>query len=134
MNLSKSELFIHPDIYIAQSDIHGWGVFCNSDLNEYDVISEAPYITFPADDLDEDSCVHRWMHGTNEGDWDDPDTEELLLGFGFAALHNHEHGGPVNYELDFVNGLMRHFVTRYVPAGEELTLDYGYGPDWDGNG
>ena len=33
------------------------------------------------------------------------------------------------YELDVVNEVMRHYALEDIPAGSELTLDYGCG-DW----
>lgn len=127
MNLERDELYCHPDVYVAKSDIHRWGVFTDSDIKAFDVIQEAPYCTFPNKELKKSNIVRRYSYGT-EGISDQVD--ECVIGFGFAALYNHD---PDNvncaYELDTVNEVMRHYALQDIPAGSELLLDYGCG-EW----
>ena len=125
MNLLKDELFKHPDIYLARSDVHRWGVFTNSELDEGDVIEEAPYCEFKAKELRKSKVLVRYSYES-----DNTDTNEMLFGFGFAPLYNHSHEPNVRFELDVVNQCMRHYAIRDIEAGEELLIDYGCGEDW----
>lgn len=127
MNLEKDELYCNPAIFVAKSEIHRWGVFTDEDIKAFDVIQEAPYCTFPAKELKKSDIVVRYSY-SSDGVSDHVD--ECVIGFGFAPLYNHD---PENfncaYELDVVNEVMRHYALCDIPAGSELTLDYGCG-EW----
>ena len=127
MNLEKDELYCHPDVYIARSEIHRWGVFCRRDLKAYDVIQESPYAEFPEKELKKAPTLEMYSYSSDCTDY----VDEVVIGFGFAAMYNHD-GENYNcaYELDTVNKVMRHYATEDIPANHELTIDYGCG-DWD---
>ena len=128
MNLAKDELYCHPAVYIAQSDIHRWGVFIDEDIKAFDVIQEAPYCTFPAKELKKSDIVVRYSY-SSDGVSDQVD--ECVIGFGYAALYNHHHKHfNCAYELDTVNEVMRHYALEDIPAGSELLIDYGTGKEW----
>ena len=125
MNLEKDELYLNPDIYVARSEIHRWGVFTDVDIKAYDVIQEAPYCTFPEKELKKSKIVHRYSYSTNDIS---DDVDEVVIGFGFAALYNHDPDNyNVAYELDVVNEVMRHYAVEDIEAGSELLLNYGCG-------
>lgn len=121
MNLSKDRLYLNPSIYVGRSDTHRWGVFTDSDISQYDVLQESPYCSYPEDEVDQDAEVLRYSYES-----EDPRTEGMVIGFGFAAIFNHdpeEHNAA--YHLDTVNETMVHFATQDIPAGSEIYLDYG---------
>lgn len=123
MNLSKDRLYLNPSIYIGRSEIHRWGVFTDKDIAQYDVIQESPYCTFPEEDIEDDSAeVLRYCYDS----CDPIRTDELILGFGFAAMFNHStDASNAAYHLDTVNEVMRHFATEDIKAGEEIFINYG---------
>ena len=125
MNLEKadsSELYLRPGIYIKKSDVHRWGVFTKEDIKQFDVIQESPYMTFDGTDaLDESDVISRYLYGTEGGTL----VSEYVIGFGFASLYNHSTEPTVEYELDVVNEVMRHYAVCDIPAGSELFIDYG---------
>ena len=126
MNLVIDELYLNPAIFIARSDVHRWGVFTSEDIKQFDVIQESPYMTFDGDEpLDESEVIARYLHQTEGG----PLVYEYVIGFGFASLYNHSDNPSVAYELDVVNEVMRHYAIDDIPAGSELFLDYGVGPE-----
>ena len=127
MNLEKEELYLNPCIYVAKSEIHRWGVFTDADIKAFDVIQEAPYCTFPEKELKKSKIIHRYSYGS-DGICDQVD--ECVIGFGFAALYNHDPDYfNCAYELDTVNEVMRHYALEDIPAGSELLLNYGCG-EW----
>ena len=123
MNLSKDRLYLNPSLYIGRSDIHRWGVFTDADIAQYDVLQESPYVTYPSDETDEDAEVNRYSYEST----DFTRTEDLVLGFGFAAMFNHsDEDCNAAYHLDTVNEVMCHFATEDIPAGSEIYINYGY--------
>ena len=121
MNLSKDRLHLNPSIYIGRSGTHRWGVFTDSDIRQYDVIQESPYCSYPEEEVDENAEVLRYSY-----DSEDPRTDEMVIGFGFAAMFNHSFDkSNAAYYLDTVNEVMCHFATEDIKAGSELFINYG---------
>jgi len=127
MNLAIDELYLNKDIYIASSDIHRWGVFTRKPIQQYDVIQESPYTTFGEDELENAPTIERYTYGAGYLD----QVDEVVLGFGFAALFNHSEEPNVAYMLDPVNEVMRHYALEDIDAEEELVIDYGIDEDND---
>lgn len=122
MNLELDELYLNPDIYISKSEIHRWGVFAENDIAQYDVLQESPYCTFPYKELKKrGDVVVRYTYDS----YDNPGTDDLVLGFGFAAIYNHSFENNAAYELDTVNQVMRHYAVKDISAGEEILINYG---------
>ena len=127
MNLQVDELYLNSNVYIASSDIHRWGVFTKKPIAQYDVIQESPYCTFPSEELEEAPTLERYTYATDGGS----EVDEVVLGFGFAAMFNHSSDPNVAYILDPVNEVMRHYAVVDIDAGEELVIDYGCDDDDD---
>jgi hypothetical protein len=126
MNLELDELYCHPGLYIARSDTHRWGVFTSDDIEMHDVLQESPYCTFPYKELSKKSDILvRYTYDSA----DNNQTDESVLGFGFAGLYNHSVDYNAAYELDTVNEVMRHYATEDIPAGSEIFINYGYEED-----
>ena len=126
MNLELDELFCHPGLYIARSETHGWGVFTSKDIKQHDVLQEAPYCTFPYKEIRKKSDILiRYTYDSS----DNPQADEVVLGFGFAGLYNHSSDCNAAYELDTVNQLMRHYALEDIPANSEIFIDYGFDED-----
>ena len=126
MNLELTELYLNPNLVIASSGVHRWGVFAHKAIARHDVLQESPYCTFTMKELRKKAdIVVRYTYDSS----DNPGTSELVLGFGFAALYNHSSNNNAAYELDTVNEVMRHYATEDIPAGSEIFIDYGYEDD-----
>jgi SET domain-containing protein len=127
MNLELDELYLNPAIYIARSDTHRWGVFAAEDIQANDVLQESPYCTFGKKEIKKSNVISRYTYGTC-GEYD---VEDYVLGFGFAAMYNHnEELSNAAYQLDTVNEVMRHYATDDIKAGDEIFIDYGCGDEW----
>ncbi len=126
MNLELTELYLNPNVVIASSEVHRWGVFAHKDIAKHDVLQESPYCTFTMKELRKKAdVVVRYTYDSS----DNPGTSGVVLGFGFAALYNHSSDNNAAYELDTVNEVMRHYATEDIPAGSEIFIDYGYEDD-----
>ena len=123
MNLELDKLFCHPGLFIAQSDTHRWGVFTSEDIGTHDVLQESPYCTFPYKEIRKKSDILvRYTYDSS----DNNQTDEAILGFGFAGLYNHSVDYNAAYEIDTVNEVMRHYATEDIPAGSEIFINYGF--------
>ena len=122
MNLLKDELYTNPNIYVALSDVHGWGVFTRKKIKAFDVIQEAPFVSFPDEECPEADILHRYFHDTQAVDGL---VHEHIIGFGFASLYNHSEEPNVGFTIDIANRCMCHFALRDIKRDEELYIDYG---------
>tara|TARA_R100001129_G_scaffold123260_2_gene85884 strand:+ start:451 stop:843 length:393 start_codon:yes stop_codon:yes gene_type:complete len=126
MNLAKQKLYLNPSVYIGKSKRHRWGVFAEQDIKQFDVIQESPYCTFAQEEIEEDGELIRYCYESS----DSMRTDEMIIGFGFAALFNHScDDSNAAYDLDTVNEVMRHFATEDIAAGSEILINYGYDDD-----
>lgn len=51
--------------------------------------------------------------------------DDFIIGMGNCGLYNHSIDPNVEFEIDRINEIMRHYSIRDIDAGEELTLNYG---------
>ena len=127
MNLEIDELYLNPNVYIAKSDTHRWGVFTSKKIKANHVIQESPYCTFGPKEIKKADVISRYTYSTGG----EHGVDDIVLGFGFAAMYNHsEEKCNAAYQLDTVNQVMRHYAVKDIPAHSEIFIDYGCGPDW----
>lgn len=111
------ELYKNPKIGLKRSRIHRWGVFALESIKEREVLEEAPYIVLTREEIDMSPTCGTYSY------WYE-DTASLI-GFGFAGLYNHSFEANVDYQVDKINGIIRHYAKRDIEKGEELFLNYG---------
>ena len=113
------ELLFSEKLLVKRSEIHRWGVFAREPIKKYEVLEEFPYFKVPIEEINNaPSCINysysfNFDHGFN------------IIGMGFCGLYNHSFNANVEYEIDRVNELMRHYAISDIDVGEELTLNYG---------
>lgn len=111
------ELYKNPKICVRRSKIHRWGVFALEDIKEREILEEAPYFVLTKEELDfVPACrvYSYWLEDTSS-----------LIGMGFAGLYNHSFDSNVDYQVDKISEIIRHYATRNIAKGEELLLNYG---------
>ena len=128
MSIKWGQLYSNPNVVIARSDVHGYGVFAKKDLQEGDMIAQSPYFVLYEEELDldnedSDGILGRYVHPIDEveeveGEW--------LVGLGMASLYNHSADANIQWDLDYYNEVMVHYAISDIKAGEELFLDYGF--------
>jgi hypothetical protein len=116
--LSKlEELYKNPKICVRRSKIHRWGVFAIEDIKEREILEEAPYFVLTKEEIDNvPTCgvYSYWLEDTKS-----------LVGMGFAGLYNHSFEANVDYQVDKISEVIRHYAKRDITKGEELLLNYG---------
>lgn len=115
-SMYKEHLLFANKIIIKRSKIHRWGVFAREKIRKNEIIEEFPYFFIPFDEI---SLTPTCLQYTYELDGNS------IIGMGCCGLYNHSFEPNIDYEIDKVNEVMRHYAIKDINAGEELTLNYG---------
>lgn len=115
-SMYKEHLLFATKIIIKRSPIHRWGIFAREKIHKHEIIEESPYIFVPSDEIS--TCYSCLPYSYDL-------YEDSIIGMGNCGLYNHSFDANVDYEIDKVNEIMRHYAIKDINAGEELTLDYG---------
>ena len=96
-------------VYVADSTIHGAGLFAARDIDEGEYIG-----TFSGPDADSDGTHVLWVY--------DPDDHENVVGrIGVNLLRYLNHASPCNAFFEGFDLYAEHAIAR----DEEITIDYG---------
>lgn len=116
-SLLRQQLYRSSKLIVQRSPRHRWGVFAVEPIAAYELLEEAPYVVVPQEQIDAAPVCEVYSYGLDEGG--------VVIGFGLAGVYNHAAEANCDYQLDAVNEVIRHYATRAIAAGEEVTLDYG---------
>jgi len=107
--------------YVADSSIHGHGVFADKGYSVGDTIELCPYLVTDDDDVGEVSVLHDYMFKSpNE------DVEEYLVPLGLAMVYNHSQSPNAEWEVDEEdNRFVRFYALEEIKQGDEICHDYG---------
>jgi SET domain-containing protein len=115
--LHLDELLSSEKLVVRRSEIHRWGVFAREPIKKYEILEEFPYFKVPIDELNNSNSCMNYSYAL--------DKNFSIIGMGFCGLYNHSFEPNVDYEIDKVNEVMRHYAICDIDVDEELTLDYG---------
>lgn len=110
-------LYNSNKLEIKRSNIHRWGIFAKFPIKKFELLEESPYFIVPNKKLKKISSCLSYSYFF--------DNDHSIIGMGYSGLYNHDFESNVNYEIDRLNEIMRHYATRDIESGEELTLNYG---------
>lgn len=110
-------------VFVAPSDVHGWGCFAGKDFEPFGIIHEASARMVGYD-------MRGGIDDVFELDWEEDDENRFVMGLGFASVFNHADDPNVEYvwEKSEMHGGMvvgKFFAKRHVRRGEELFITYG---------
>lgn len=114
----------HPALRVAELAGKGRGLVSAAPISRGETLEVAPVIPLRRDELG----------ARAEGifsypfDWPEPPFVEAVA-LGLISLINHSPTPNADWELDIPNRGIRLFAARDIPAGEEITIDYGI-PLW----
>ena len=117
ISLRKTDLFRGFKICVKRSHLHRWGVFALVDIEKDELLEEAPYFVVPQNEADAAPSCNVYTYSLS--------ANNLLIGTGCACLYNHSYEPNVDYDIDKVNQVIRHYSIKDIAEGEELMLDYG---------
>ena len=118
----------HPDIYIANAESKGRGIYCKTDLPADVVIEIAPVIVMSEDDrkLLDKTLLHDYIF-----EWTPDGARMCCMALGYVPIYNHSYTSNCEYVMNYEEQTISILTMRPIPAGEELTINYN--GDWDDN-
>ena len=116
----------HPDIYIANAESKGRGIYCKTDLPADVVIEIAPVIVMSEDDrkLLDKTLLHDYIF-----EWTPDGARMCCMALGYVPIYNHSYTSNCEYVMNYDEQTISILTMRPIPAGEELTINYN--GDWD---
>lgn len=117
--------FIHPFIYIDETEEKGRGVFCRENLEPDTLIEISPVIPLSKADRIKihETALHDYYFSWGE------DQLSGAIALGYISVYNHSEQPNCIYEADFDNNTIKLITQKNIKAGEELTINYNL----DGN-
>jgi len=124
----KDILYHNPKIEIRRSPIAGWGVFAKEDIEQDEILEEAPFLTLPMDPYESSSLFidYRFNFPANVPKW-----KEQAIPFGFTCLYNHSNTeSSAFWYTDEENRLFIFKTKRFIKKDEEILVYYGSESYW----
>ncbi|MGC6484565.1 MAG: SET domain-containing protein [Candidatus Puniceispirillales bacterium] len=106
-------------ITVADSPIHGQGVFALVDIKKGEVIERCPYIVIDDDDLQEENRLNDYLFTSPDASTD------YLVVMGYGMMYNHDDNANSEWEIDQDNRFVRFTATRDIKKGDEIFQNYG---------
>mgnify|MGYP003655492367 CR=1 FL=1 len=107
--------------YVANSEIHGLGVFADKDYIQGDTIELCPYLITNYTDVGDECVLHDYMFHTPY-----VDEEEFYIPLGLAMVYNHSTSPNAEWEIKETDyRFVRFFALDEIKQGEEIFHDYG---------
>lgn len=117
--------FIHPFIFVEQTEQKGRGVFCKADIEVNTLIEIAPVIPLSETDT---KIIHKTALHDFYFLWGD-DQLSSAIALGYVSMYNHSENPNCAYEADFENNTIKIITLNPILKFEELTINY----NMDGN-
>ncbi len=117
-----------PDLYVAQSEISGRGVFCGRDIPEGSLIEICQVIRIPAKDMAnlKSTVLYDYYFEWGESD------QEGAIALGSGSIYNHSTSPNAKYLADYENDELQVISIKAIEAGTEITFNYHGTPDQKG--
>ena len=107
--------------YVADSKIHGLGVFADKDYAQGDTIELCPYLVADYTDMGDECILHDYMFHTPY-----IDEEEYYIPLGLAMVYNHSSSPNAEWEIEYKDDrYIKFFALKEIKKGEEILHDYG---------
>jgi SET domain-containing protein len=125
-DLFKKKVIGQPSgLYIADSIIHGRGVFCHDDLAIGELVEKAPLVLINKTEKELLQATILYHYYFLVGNTEYP----VAIGLGYSSLYNHASHSNASYHIDLNRKLIEIKTTRAITAGEEITINYNGNPE-----
>jgi len=116
---------ILPCLYVAHTAEMGRGVFTSGDIAKDTVIEVSPVIVMTGAErkLLDQTLLHDYIF-----EWG-PSRKSCCMALGYIPLYNHSYRSNCEYDMDFDRQLITVRSVRFIPAGEEVFINYN--GDWN---
>ncbi len=118
------KLFLHPNIYVDKSPVHGYGVFTDSFLPAGTIIEEATHIKVcDAESPNDVLAPYRYSYPQFE-------PTKYVVALGYASLYNHSQEPNATWYIDFERDLFIFKTIKNIFANQEIFTYYGDETYW----
>jgi len=116
---------ILPCLYINQTLEKGLGVYTNENLEADCIIEISPVIVMSLEErlLLDKTLLHDYIFEWGE------EKNLCCMALGYIPVYNHSYTSNCEYEMDYVEKMIRIKTVRTINAGEELFINYN--GDWN---
>lgn len=116
----------HPDLYIAETNDKGRGIFCLIPLPADKIIEVAPVIVMNEHErsLLDKTLLHDYIF-----EWTPEGAQMCCMALGYVPIYNHSYASNCEYFMSYEDQTIFIKTVRPIQAGEELTINYN--GDWD---
>jgi len=123
------KLFASRKIQVADSPVHGWGVFATEDIENGELIEECAFIPLPLKNGEVSSLLIDYRFNYPAGLLTTETQQVAVLGSGM--LYNHREPNNVYWVTDENNKSFKFYACSKIKKGEELFLYYGDSNYWE---
>jgi len=107
--------------YVANSEIHGLGVFADKDYAQGDTIELCPYLVADYSDVGDECVLHDYMFHTPY-----VDVKEYYIPLGLAMVYNHSASPNAEWDIEEEDDrFVKFYALKEIKQGEEILHDYG---------
>lgn len=116
---------IYPSLYISKSDGKGRGVFTKEEIPANTIIEISPVLVMSGEErkLLDQTLLHDYIF-----EWG-YDSKQCCMALGYVPVYNHSYRSNCEYEMDFINEIIKIKTVRPINADEELFINYN--GDWN---
>lgn len=114
-----SRLFVHPNLYVSVSPIHGYGVFSDSFIPANTIIEECHYIDVCDIKENNKACIrYRFCYPMK-------DPVKTVLPLGMGCVYNHSNQANAMWYINFEKNVFVFKTIKNVFANQEICTYYG---------
>ena len=109
-----------PQLYIADSDLAGRGVFTAIDIPAGSIIEVCPVIIVPEKEaqLIQETILYDYYFI-----WGDTE-KEIAIALGYGSLYNHSFEPNAFFESDFESTIITIICKKDIVSGDEILVNY----------
>lgn len=115
---------MQPNIYLAETETKGRGVFAARPIPVGDTIEICPVIVLPEDEtaLINQTHLYNYYFGWSE------DLTVVGIALGLGSIYNHSYQPNAQYLKHFSRAELEFVALRDIAQGEEITVNYNHEP------
>ena len=118
--------FIHPSLYIADTEGKGRGMFARESIAADTIIENSPVIVMSGEErtLLDKTLLHDYIF-----EWQPDGAKMCCMAMGYLPVYNHSYKSNSEYFMDYEANTMCIKTVRAIAVDEEVTINYN--SDWD---
>lgn len=109
-----------PSLFVANSSLHGKGVFTYAAIEEGTLLEVCPVLIIPELEV---SVIHQTVLHDYYFTWGESQQQAAIV-LGFGSMYNHAEQANAIFIMDYEQQTMDFVAAKTIEAGEEITINY----------